>query len=247
MRPRLNKAPFFPLLLIALILVGSGCDPQTKHRVLTVFFTGVPPLEEERRTEEKTTPEQPAKTTAGSTPQDVRPAPKVTVYAHPFYAGKRCDACHATGASLGFTPSGSRGSGSIFGGTSAASPARLRLSPKKLCIKCHRRVSRLEVSAKGLWLHTPAAKGDCLACHDPHQSPNPYMLRKKSDRLCVKCHLENVVMNAKSHSQLNLDLTNCLGCHTPHIGVDKRMLTRDYQELKRPVDGAQDWKRSVKE
>jgi predicted CXXCH cytochrome family protein len=227
-----------PLLLIALNLAGSGCDPQTKHRVLTIFFTGVPPLEEEPNTGEKGAAEQPEKTVAGATPEAVRPARKVTVYAHPFYAGKRCDACHATEATLGFTPSGSRGSGSIFGGTSAASPARLRLPPKKLCIKCHRHMSSAGVSAKGLWLHFPAAKGDCLACHDPHQSPNPYMLRKKSDRLCVDCHLKDVVVNAESHAKVNGNLNDCLRCHTPHLGVDRRMLTRDYKEVKRPVNGA---------
>jgi predicted CXXCH cytochrome family protein len=240
---RLNRAPIFQLLLIALILAGSGCDPQTKHRVLTVFFTGVPPLEEERNTGEKGTAEQSEKAVDGSRSEAVRPARKVTVYAHPFYAGKRCDACHAAEATLGFTPLGNRGSGTIFGGTSAASPARLRLPPKKLCIQCHRHVSSAEVSAKSLWLHSPAAKGDCLACHDPHQSNNRYRLLDKPRTICIPCHKDPKIIELAAHNEPG----ECLTCHNPHLGKNRKLLTKDYKEVKHPVNGAQIKKRSVDE
>jgi predicted CXXCH cytochrome family protein len=220
------------VLPAVLIIVASGCDKQTKHNVLTFFFTGVPSLEEEEKAAKTVKTE---KTAEEPVVQTEKRTPRVVMYAHPLYTARRCDACHATLASLGFTASGSRGSSSIFGGTRAASPARLRVPVKKLCLECHEHKSVVQTSTKGLWLHTPATKGDCLACHDPHQSRNPYMLNKKLDQLCVECHLKDVVMNAGSHRNINGILKECLRCHNPHVGRDRLLLTKDYQEVKHPV------------
>ncbi|MDD5762390.1 MAG: cytochrome c3 family protein, partial [bacterium] len=44
---------------------------------------------------------------------------------------------------------------------------------KALCEKCHQPVDKFE------YKHTPVKKGDCIGCHDPHQSDAPKQLKKK--------------------------------------------------------------------
>ena len=43
---------FVGLITVTIIIaVVSGCDRQSRHKMLTVFFTGVPPLAEEKKGE----------------------------------------------------------------------------------------------------------------------------------------------------------------------------------------------------
>ncbi len=216
-----------------MIVTACGCDRRTRHRWLTFFFTGVPPLEAPRAagtTGEKKTADRPGTGGAGGE------APKALSYAHPLYAARRCEACHATMAGSGArTASGGRGSSRILGGASAASPARLRMPVRKLCAGCHENKSEAAASARGLWLHTPAAKGKCLACHAPHQSRYPHVLTKPPERQCAVCHMKDVVANPASHKGVRQMSNDCLQCHNPHAGRDRKLLTADYREVQRPV------------
>lgn len=52
-----------------------------------------------------------------------------------------------------------------------------------LCSQCHE-----EGKFRGKSAHGPAAAGKCTACHDPHASEEPRLLRKTGTALCFSCH-----------------------------------------------------------
>lgn len=70
----------------------------------------------------------------------------------------------------------------------------LKPTVKELCLGCH---AGEEFSRR--IAHGPVGKGDCLACHDPHGSPEPALLKakytagrwaagEKDFALCLNCH-----------------------------------------------------------
>jgi predicted CXXCH cytochrome family protein len=111
------------------------------------------------------------------------------------------------------------------------SPGKLVAPRKELCIKCHQDKSAANASSDGLWLHNTAAKGECLKCHDAHQSNHPYMLLETPRQICIPCHSGPKVMELPAHKEPG----ECLTCHNPHQGKDRKLLTKDYQEVKQPV------------
>ena len=214
---------FFRLIIVAvLIVIVSGCDRQGRHKMLTVFFTGVPPLEEEKKGEtekDKTLKVQ---------KETEQAAPKVIVYTHPLSAARLCNQCHLTTAN--FAMFGQRVSVNSFQ-KGIPSPGKLVVPRKELCIKCHKDKSDAKALREGLWLHTTAARGDCNKCHDPHQSNNRYMLLDKPRQICIPCHTGPKIMELPAHKEPG----ECLTCHNPHLGKDRKLLTKDYKEVKQPV------------
>ena len=83
-----------------------------------------------------------------------------------------------------------------------------------LCYLCHE-----DLSEGYAYLHGPVAGGYCTACHDPHMSESPQLLRMEGDRLCFYCHAEEDVLKNEMHQDLEGML--CLDCHNPHGGEDK--------------------------
>lgn len=84
----------------------QGCDQMTKHRVLSFFFDGVPPVKEASKTditsqEAKQTALKEVQTAAKinieSQSQTAAPVIKApTTVQHPPYAVKMCYGCHQT-------------------------------------------------------------------------------------------------------------------------------------------------------
>jgi predicted CXXCH cytochrome family protein len=111
------------------------------------------------------------------------------------------------------------------------SPGKLVVPRKELCLKCHIDKSEAKALREGIWLHTPAAKGDCLKCHDPHQSDHQYLLLEAPRQICIPCHSGPKVLELPAHQEPG----ECLTCHNPHLGKDRRLLTKDYREVKQPV------------
>ena len=88
-----NPNRFFIHLILVTLLIAmvSGCDKQGRHKVLTVFFTGVPPLEEETT----------AVVEKDKTPQtEEQAAPPPTIYRHPLTASRQCNLCHQSTANF---------------------------------------------------------------------------------------------------------------------------------------------------
>jgi len=211
------------LITVAIfIAVMSGCGRQGRHKVLTVFFTGVPPLEADSKAEAEN--DDPPK----EQPETRQPGPTAIVYTHPVTAAKLCSQCHLTTANFGMF--GQKAATNFFQ-KGQPSPGKLVVPRQALCLKCHKDKSDAKASREGLWLHTPAAKGDCLKCHDPHRSSHQYLLLESPRQICIPCHRGPKVMELPAHKQPG----ECLTCHNPHLGKDRKLLVKDYKEVKQPV------------
>jgi len=113
---------------------------------------------------------------------------------HPPYAEKHCDSCHDT---------------SVVGG--------LVTSKEKLCFICHNDV------IKGKEVHAPAVAGNCLACHQPHDSVFPSLLKTDKAKLCDSCHVEKRLTTGL-HAQVAKVGMFCTDCHDPHASNAKYFL-----------------------
>lgn len=185
---------------ILLIILGSlsalGCDPVTRHKVLSTVFDGVPslpPPEELCREHEEKLRNAPA---AAETPVALQQAAKSQGSRHEPYAERRCNDCHMT-------------EGQVSSGL---------IKPKnELCFICHP-----DILDKP-WAHGPAAVGDCLACHEPHESGNQALLSKPRGEICAKCHRESRLA-AAMHTLLAEKEFACADCHDPHAGTSEYFL-----------------------
>jgi predicted CXXCH cytochrome family protein len=135
-------------------------DEASFHKVLTLFFDGVPPLGDEM-----------VETGAGNIDPNVPGVPKrpdVDWYIHEPL--KDCARCHGSQRGRNFSRE-----------------VQLTAKVPQLCYECHDAV--VPAASEG-WMHGPAAAGECLLCHDPHKTTNPHLLREQIPSLCYKCHQE---------------------------------------------------------
>ena len=220
---RNNRQLIIFCLLLALTV--TGCSRGARYQVLTFFFTGVPPLDAPPESAE--TP-----TTAAVDPALARRdqilaerararamAPYTGPYSHGPYAAKDCEQCHEMSSAGGFG----------FGTSSADAkktivPGRFVLPREQLCVACHAGKGAAAVQAAGLRLHGPA--WNCVVCHHPHSSPEPYFLKVKAEQLCLECHGDGFIHDTDLHT----GLSDCLECHNPHLGRDAMMLRDDFRE-----------------
>ena len=165
-----------------------GCNPVTRHKVLSTVFDGVPslPPPEELCAEYAQAPlaAAPAVAAAAAAPRQGSQ--------HLPYKAKKCKACHNTETSSGLTTPVPQlcydcHSGFVLGAYvhgpvavgdclachdphSSANPSLLDAPRAQLCATCHRE-ARL-----ALQMHERvAAKGlDCLDCHNPHAGSGPF-------------------------------------------------------------------------
>ncbi len=195
----------------------QGCDQMTKHRVLSFFFDGVPPVKEASKTdvasqEAKQTALKKAKTAdkinIESQSQTAAPVIKApTTVQHPPYAVKMCYGCHQTtkitiAAPVGFT---------------------LLDTKLKICLRCHDYMSQENLGKTFAWVHAPVQFGACLECHHPHETANPYMLQIwPIQKLCFKCHSEDRLLKTEIHEDIGD--TACTECHDPHGSQARFML-----------------------
>lgn len=214
----------FSMLLFTASL--TGCEQKTRHQALTFFFTGVPPLEKTGQIAE--VKEQPNLTSDKIPKKPVQEAPEL-LFSHPVWASGNCTPCHeGTGTFL--TPGVKRTTATVFK-TGGGMPGKLTLAKNELCSQCHKDKKPQRALADNLWLHNTTAMGDCLACHDPHQSKNEKTLRQAPSILCLPCHKEGPFLATPVHQTGE----ECLSCHNPHMGIDKKLLTKEYKEIKVPV------------
>ena len=169
---------------IALLLVAAslGCGAAVRHRVLTVFFDGVPPLGE-----------APPVTAAGA----ASPAAKqrqVLYGTHGPYAAKMCGACHRSASDNALVAPKDQlcqrcheirmdrryvhgplaSGGCLVCHDPHGSRHRYLLvdEPARFCAKCHDATSVARVPAHA---GHPEA---CTTCHDAHMSDRRFLLRE---------------------------------------------------------------------
>lgn len=241
-----SKRLLWILLLSAVLLAVCGCSRQTRHQMLTFFFTGVPPLEEAQPNQAGAEPKEQRVTTkqvsqvvsglpapvSGETAVVAVPqAPRF--YSHQIWLEGNCGACHAGERTFGFQAGGTavRTQVTRVFNSGGGMPGALKDPKNKLCLTCHTDKTGLRAIKDSLWLHNTTAKGDCLACHDAHQGRYRGILRQPPDQICQTCHPEEKLAAIPMHRSSSQP---CLTCHNPHMGKDRRLLTREYQEIKVP-------------
>ncbi|MBW6493593.1 MAG: cytochrome c3 family protein [Burkholderiaceae bacterium] len=210
------------LAAAAALLAGAvgGCSAVARHQVLTFFFTGVPPLGSVEKTPE---PVAKAKTRTVARPGSVV---KATRFGHGPYAANLCFSCHQVSASGGFRGFGKQDAAKDAIAGAGQVSGQLLAPMGELCSSCHTGKSPARAQAAGLWVHGPVATGYCVMCHAPHAAPQPYLLQKASNALCVECHSDASLISRTTHQ----GRPDCVSCHNAHLGKDNRMLRAELRE-----------------
>jgi predicted CXXCH cytochrome family protein len=85
---------------------------------------------------------------------------------------------------------------------------------EKLCYSCHDQFKPKK------FIHNPVEEGECIACHNPHGSPNKFQLIMKGGDLCFNCHDEEIITGEFVHGPAAVG--GCIACHEAH--------TSDYEK-----------------
>lgn len=185
-------------LALAILLLVSGClkmDPLKKQKVLTSLFDGVPdlpPLEELCKDNiealfNKYYEQRITAAERGDSGED--PNKKVQLGSkHRPWAEKNCLSAH-----------------------NFQTESKLKLPKNEICGLCHKNL------IQGRNVHGPVAVGACLACHEPHSSEHPSLLRKSLATICFKCHKEKRLAAGMHEKVINRGMF-CVDCHDPHSG-----------------------------
>lgn len=92
-----------------------------------------------------------------------------------------------------------------------------------LCNECHERKDIKK------YVHGPVASGDCLDCHDVHQSDNKFQLKESGVALCYMCHDKTKLGRKFPHPPITEG--KCLDCHDPHQSDNKYILKAEGSDL----------------
>ncbi len=193
-------------MALAAVTLGQACQQTTKHKILSTLFDGVPPLETEAPEGSTPPAESDVETAAveGATERKSRARQNQTprssgMVKHPPFAARMCEGCHQVRQSASVAPMG----------------FSLRAEKDKLCSLCHEDMSQEALQQRYRWIHGPVQYGACLECHNPHESPYPYMRKQATVRkLCLNCHEEGWFQANEIHT--GFDETECTDCHNPH-------------------------------
>lgn len=100
-----------------------------------------------------------------------------------------------------------------------------------LCFRCHG-----DEKAKGKIVHMPVALGNCLTCHDPHQSGFKYQLKSPPPMLCFNCHDQALMEGRVKHAAV--EQAGCPFCHSPHSSGEAKLLQMPVPDLCTACHGA---------
>ena len=113
-------------------------------------------------------------------------------YQHAPYAAKECSSCHDRNKTN-----------------------NLIVPKDQLCFTCH------DFPMDKKYVHGPLASGGCLLCHNPHASPNPYLLVSASTTFCFSCHDREAIPKDEPHMRADVQ---CTDCHDAHMSDKKYLL-----------------------
>ncbi len=203
----LKRTTFVWLAIIGFVsmFLISCSDPVQRHKTLTFFFDGVPPLTTETtggKIERPRPDSGPDKAEEGEKGEEKQK--KEVWYVHQPVT-QDCNVCHKRME---------KGQWAL---------PEFNKKPPALCYDCHDEPAK----AKG-FVHGPVAVGECLFCHTPHRSPNKYLLKEKDPELCYKCHQKPWITALSGHS--GEDLSGCLSCHEGHAGATISLLKPDWNQ-----------------
>lgn len=95
----------------------------------------------------------------------------------------------------------------------------------KKCTVCHQMVKKDDK-----FVHGPVAAGECLACHDPHGSEEPQLVRVFGADLCQRCHVDMKARLAEKRFTHEPVKEDCATCHNPHASPSKYQIRVDGAE-----------------
>jgi predicted CXXCH cytochrome family protein len=205
-----------------LVLIAGGCNKYDRYEVLTFFFTGVP------HPDGKTDITDPEDSSASMREKSRRKAMarRTKVFTHGPYAAKECYKCHDSKTTATLLDKGK--TGTVMPRWEGRMPGRLVAPLKELCLECHTSKSAGSAYSKNLWIHGPVSDGLCTICHSPHQSRNPYLLKKESSyEMCTSCHGKGYLFETEDHQPGK----ECLTCHNAHLGKNRFLLKKDFDEI----------------
>jgi len=164
-------------------LLSPGCSATSRHKALTLFFDGVPPLGKDEASQQQLT----TATTIG-TPS--RPVPGSE---HGPYAARLCNACHEGGATNALLapndelcfrchaitldktfihgPLASGGCLVCHDPHNSRYPHLLVSDSGSFCLGCHDRETVANIEGHG------DTNQNCTTCHDAHGSDTKYLLK----------------------------------------------------------------------
>ena len=181
----------FLFAFLSCILLTSCGDPVTRHKVLSTIFDGVPSLPPAG---EMCNEYYQKRVAAEAEDREMTSAGADSAQnrssSHKPYKEKKCHDCHSNNKNVN---------------------AGLIAPKRELCGVCHKDF------IKGHNVHGPVAVGDCLACHMPHNSQYPSLLKADPDEVCTTCHQESRLA-AAMHDRFLVKTISCGECHDPHAG-----------------------------
>ena len=177
--------------VVVVLLFVISCDEVERHKILTFFFDGVPPLAAEfldpnsaeyaialQRQEEGGSRHPPGE--------------------------KECTRCHGEA------------------GMARLSTVGLTEPIPQLCYGCHE-----EFGEPVEYVHGPVGLGECLFCHQAHESSQPKLLHKQVPDLCFMCHEQENIKMIADHAQPRY--FKCTNCHNGHGGSARYFLKEDWE------------------
>ncbi len=100
---------------------------------------------------------------------------------------------------------------SVHGGTTTG--GRIEELGRAACVTCH-----TEKIGPFVFSHPPREVAGCQACHRPHGSPNPKLLKRINvTNLCLECH----TTTPSSHNLASPSYRQCQTCHTAVHGSQR--------------------------
>jgi len=179
----MKRAAHILLCALLLVVVGLyGCAPETKYKVLSFFFDGVPK------------PEAPVgKKKPGQHEEEVERMKAVAYHMHGPYASRHCEGCHTPGSNVLLLPknklclrchvldlSKKYVHGPVAAGGclkchdphGSAYPYFLAAAPATFCLRCHEKKEVFRNKA-----HDGIDGEQCTVCHDAHSSNKEFLLK----------------------------------------------------------------------
>ena len=195
---------FFIPAAFLLICLCLGCNDVERYRILTFFFEGVPAVDHAF---------WPAQTATSKGISGPRGRGAGVALAFRFgqkrgsdHPSRDCNRCHI-----------SRG----------RSGRQLVEPPPDLCYSCHE-----DRKANGEYVHGPVVAGECLFCHESHQSRYVHLQKAPVPDLCYRCHQREDMGTIEGHED-RLEAI-CTDCHDPHVSSIKKLLKPGWDSVGDP-------------